>query len=608
MRNLLPRSGAPRSSRLRHSRHLLLRRLPVAGGCGGRSCCWPAAGAADATRARTELKQANHSFTADDFVKTAASGDQAMTAAFLRAGMDRNSQDSRGYSALMAAAEAGNTPVVKSLLDENAKPDLQNKEGATALLLAAAKDHPDTVRALIEGNADPRVKDRSNWTPLMKAVYTGYKDVADVLLKTSADQLKRDGQLDRALAVSSLLGKRDLMPRPARPRREASIPPSEKGQTALMYAATAGNTDAVSLLLERGADPRLVNAEGASASILALQRGHPDLAKLIDNRTPGGAPAAAASRRRRFSRGLARARRSRPTVRPPLPLPRLRRPATAPGASPATRTIRRPRPMPPASRWSAPGSSKTASNRSPCSRRTLGQDDDGDGFTNDEELAAGTNPNDPNSHPPYHTKLRMKRVDGEAFPVVFDGVEGKKVRVSVHEKPAEGQPAPAPKTLSLNTGERVGDLPYVVSRVRRRGISEKDTGRPLDVSELTLSHVQTGQKVVLVKSMPTNSPDAAAIVTFGENGPEMSLRQGQKFELPRDPQTHYEVHRHPADAGDPADRQHGPDGHGFHAGKRGARRGQHGCQPAAGALTWPEPAAAAAVAVLASLYDEENPA
>ena len=93
----------------------------------------------------------------------------------------------------------------------------------------------------------------------------------------------------------------------------------------------------------------------------------------------------------------------------------------------------------------------------------------------------------------------------------------------------------------MNIGEKVGDLPYIVSHVRHRNISEKDTGKPLDVSELTLSNPQTGQKVLLVHSMATNSPDAAAIVSFGDNGPEMSLRQGQKFSLPRDPQTQYEV-------------------------------------------------------------------
>ncbi len=460
-------------------------------------------------QARNQIKQSGRSLTAEDFVKAAAAGDQAMVSAFLRAGIDRNGQDARGYTALMAAAEAGNTALSKTLLDENAKPDLQNKEGATALLLAAAKDHADTIRVLVEANADTRVKDRSNWTPLMKAVYAGYKDVADVLLKTSTDQLKRDGQLDRALAVSALLGKMDLIK--SLLDHGANVNAAiEKKQTALMYAATAGNADAATFLLDRGADPKLVNVEGANASVLALQRGHPDLAKLIDGRTPGGpAPAVAAA--------------STPAPSPASDTPQ----AKQVKADTASVEMER--------AWLKQNGVEPAN----LLKKDTGQDDDGDGFTNDEELAAGTNPNDPNSHPPYHTKLRLKRVDGETFPVVFDGVEGKKVRVTVRGKSGGGEAGG--RQFSLNPGERVADLPYVVSRVRHRGIAEKDSGKPLDVSELTLTNVQTGQKVVLVRAMQTNSPDATAVVSLGSGGEEMPLRQGQQFSLPRDPQTRYEV-------------------------------------------------------------------
>ncbi len=505
MRNIPPSSRPSLSSAAAVALLVLILSLT---GCGGNG----------RDQARNKIKQAGRSFTADDFVKAAGAGDQGLLTAFLRAGMDRNSQDARGYTALMAAAEAGNTPLAKSLLDENAKPDLQNKEGASALLLATAKDHADTVRALVEANADTRVKDHSNWTPLMKAVYAGYKDVVDVLLKTSADQLKRDGQLDRALAVSALLGKLDIMR--ALLDHGANVNATiEKGQTALMYAATAGNADAATLLLDRGADPRLVNAESASASILALQRGHPDVAKLIDGRTVGGA---ATSTPANTPSPVAAAQTPSPAGAP------TEKPSGA-GADAASVAMER--------AWLKQNGIEPTN----LLKKDTGQDDDGDGFTNDEELAAGTNPNDPNSHPAYHTKLRMKRVDGETFPVIFDGFDGKKARVTVREKSADGTVGGG-RQFSVDTGGRVGDLPYVVTRVRRRNISEKDTGSPRDVSELTLSNLQTGQKITLVRAMPTNSPDATAIVTFGEAGPEMPLRLGQKFTIPRDPQqSHYEV-------------------------------------------------------------------
>jgi ankyrin repeat protein len=467
------------------------------GGCGG----------AGRKRAREQIVQSGHAFTAAEFCKAAARGDQALVEAFIAAGMDRNERDESGGTALMAAAAAGRQDVAKSLLDENAKPDLQNKEGSTALILAATANRPDMVRLLVESNADVRIKDRKNWTALMKAVYEGYAAVVNVLLETSHDQLSRDGQLDRALSVAALLGNNEIV-RMLLDRGVNVNAAIENHQTALMYAATGGKTETVSLLLDRGADPRMVNTESESASILALQRGHPDIAKLIDSHIP---------------------------IPPPPPA------VTIPGA---------PAPLTDAQTKAAAATAASTNN----DRAWLAQhgmasaaatpkepDDDGDGFSNEEELAAGTDPKDPKSHPPYAVKLHLKRIDGEKFPVIFDGADGKKVHLRVREKDSSLPDGDAERKEDVALGERVPGVPFVAAKVKRREISEKDTGHPLDVSELTLSNVQTGENVVLVKSMPANSPDATAILSFGEGSPEIAVKQGQKFTLPRDETTRYEV-------------------------------------------------------------------
>jgi ankyrin repeat protein len=476
--------------------------LAAMAGCGG----------SGREKAREEIRQANHSFTATDFVKAAANGDQALVEAYLLGGMDRNSEDARGFTPLMAAAQAGKNDVTKALLDNNANPDLQNKEGATALILAAAADQPQTVRTLIEANADVRIKDHKNWTALMRAVYDGKGRVVDVLLATSRDQLARDKQLDRALAVAALLGNdgivRQLLDHGA--NVNATI---ENHQSALMYAATSGKQSTVELLLDRLADPRLINSDNASASILALQRGHPEIAKLIDSHTPGLASTAATT----VAAGAA-----------PLPMTdaEAKQAAARAAGSNEDRTWLKQNGLEPAAAVAA---------------KDAGPDDDGDGFTNEEELAAGTDPHDPNSHPPYYTKLRMKRIEGEAFPVVFDGFEGNKIHVTVREEGSDLPDGKAERKLEVSPGERIGDLPYVVFKVRHRDVEEKDTGRPLDMSELTLANQTTGQKIVLVKSMPANSPDATVVLSCGAGQPDISVKQGQQFTIPRDTQDRFEV-------------------------------------------------------------------
>ena len=180
-------------------------------------------------------------------------------------------------------------------------------------------------------------------------------------------------------------------------------------------------------------------------------------------------------------------------------------------------------------------------------KKDTGQDDDGDGFTNDEELAAGTDPNDPKSHPPYYTKLRLRRVEGETFPVEFLGV-GKRGRISLSVRGKGGGDGgfqgggDAARTVEVDEGERVPGLPFKVVKVRARSIFEKDTGHALDVSELTLANVDTGRKTVLVKGTVSNSPDATALLVYGIDHSTIPVRQGQQFTLPRDAaNTRYEV-------------------------------------------------------------------
>ena len=469
-------------------------------------------------RAQRDIKQTGKGFTVDDFVRAAAEGDSGLTEAYLRGGMDRNSQDARGISPLMAAAVAGKADVVKMLLDENANPNLQDKGGNTALILATENNQPATVRALIEGNADVRIHNRENSTALLKAANSKFDDVAAVLLDTSKDQLAKDGELDKALCVAALLddGKllTTLLDKGAKPNAKL-----ENGQTALMFAASFGKEDIVEALLNRGADPRLVDKTGSNASVLALQKGHPDIAKMLDSRVQGGAVQVAA------------VTTSSPAPSAGTPAPALAAGSPGPGSTP---------PISPADAASVErerawlkqnGVEPTA-----LLKKDTGQDDDGDGFTNDEELAAGTDPNDPKSHPPYYTKLRLQRVEGERFPVTFDNLNTKTehATVTVHGAGEE-------RHMELAPGERVPGEPYKVLKVRARHGYVKDTGEPEDRSELTLINTDNNQRTVLVRGMDANSPNAIAHLVFALDGTQIPVKLGQEFTVPRDPNTRLQV-------------------------------------------------------------------
>ncbi len=464
--------------------------------------------------AKDKIKQAHHAFTPDDFVKAAGDGDRPLVEAFLQGGIDHNAADSRGLTAVMAAAAAGKIDVLKALLDDNAKPDLATKDGKTALHLAAEGNQPDAVRTLIEANADVRARDHDGFAPLLRAVQAGNERVVEVFLATSRDQLARDGQLDRGLAVAAVLGKTKIVGQFL--DKGASVNATvENRQTALMLAAQYGQLETVEFLLSRGADPRLTDKDGANASVIALQKGYPDIARTLDAHTPGGKPAAVAA--------------GTPT---PTPSPTPTAPPQLAAASPTP-------PLTPEEAREQTWLKEKGVTPGDVLKRDTGQDDDHDGFTNDEELAAGTDPNDPKSHPPYYTKLRLRRIDGETFPIVFESTtnKGAKATLSIHEK-GGGDTA---RRVEVEVGSKIPGTPYRVERVRARNIAEKDTGRPVDVSELTLVDTETKRKIVLVKGMVSNSADARAVLRFEIDGSEKTVAQGEMFALPIEPATRFQV-------------------------------------------------------------------
>ena len=483
-----------------------------------------------------QITRAGLSFTPDDFIKTAGLGELEMVGLYLQAGMDRNVQDSRGYTALIQAAENGRKDVVRALLQEGVKIDLKTKDGNTAVIAAAGTDQADCVRLLIEANADVNLKNAKNWTALMKAVYQGHQKTTEVMLKTSRDALQKDDQLARALMVAALLGHQEI----AKSLLDAGAPVNksiEKNQTALMYAASTGKSDMTQLLLSRGADPSMVNADGSTAAILALQKGHADVAKMID--TYAASNPAPNNRATALAPAPSQPVVSKVNVAPPgLPAP-ANAPASGATAAPVLLGAAGQAPASTPEQDAAAARMEQAWLREkkvdPQSLLAVdtGQDSDGDGWTDAEEISYGTDPNDPSSHPPLYTKLRMVKLDAEPFPVVFDGVEGKKASLTIQH----GQMS---ERYVLAVGARIPGESWKIASIHPRKSVDK-SGTTIDVSELTLVNSESGGKLVLVKSMLANSPGGTAVLSLEGMDREVQVKEKQQFSLSPDGSDRYTV-------------------------------------------------------------------
>src|SRR5881394_1520849 len=183
--------------------------------------------------------------------------------ALIQRRVDLKARDADGNSALHVAALHGNAAAIEHFLLAAGAGDVNgtNRYGATPLLYAAGD--PKKVRALLAPGADPNRASLLGTTPLIAAA--GYPDSARSLAllleaganiratnKTGFDALWRASYGGHTEAVKMLL-KRGANPntRPLQPTIQGNIEPSS---APLHNAAFRGEPEMISALLQSGAD------------------------------------------------------------------------------------------------------------------------------------------------------------------------------------------------------------------------------------------------------------------------------------------------------------------------------------------------------------------
>lgn len=204
--------------------------------------------------------------------------------------VDPNRKTHNGYTSLHWAASSGHMEVAQSLVGHGAEAAAQNHAGETALhtclhftpnedilLFLASKryllDIVDNrgrtalqeaacrglfhaVKILIDHSATVNLQDNEQWTPLQHAAAGGYEEVIDYLFrldpsseKFSHESLLRAAHFRIAIATGDRTRSQSLF---EDPQLNISLPDHE-GRTALHHAANNGDSDMVTMLLERGA-------------------------------------------------------------------------------------------------------------------------------------------------------------------------------------------------------------------------------------------------------------------------------------------------------------------------------------------------------------------
>jgi ankyrin repeat protein len=107
-------------------------------------------------------------------------------------GLDVNTADAQGRTALGDAAAQGRTELVDYLVREGADVHHKDAQGQTPLYNAVLGGGTDSVARLLQAKADVDVRDRYGDTPLMGACAKGHEDIARLLVEAGADTTVRD--------------------------------------------------------------------------------------------------------------------------------------------------------------------------------------------------------------------------------------------------------------------------------------------------------------------------------------------------------------------------------------------------------------------------------
>jgi ankyrin repeat protein len=211
--------------------------------------------AARLLKAGANPKAANR-YNITPFYLAAQNGSAAMLQLLLKAGVDPNATTNLQETALMTVARSGNVDAAKVLLDAGAKVDAREEWHAeTALMWAAAERHPAMVAALIARGADVNAKSKVNaWerqsTAEPREKWLPYGGL------TPLHFAAREGCLGCVQTLAD--AKADLNVQDPR------------GVGAVLLAIINGHYDVAAYLLDRGANPNLIDDTGRAALFAAV--------------------------------------------------------------------------------------------------------------------------------------------------------------------------------------------------------------------------------------------------------------------------------------------------------------------------------------------------
>lgn len=165
------------------------------------------------------------------------------------------------------------------------------------------------------------------------------------------------------------------------------------------------------------------------------------------------------------------------------------------------------------------------------SARITLEDTDGDGFTNEEEWAAGTDPNDPNSHPLLVTKLILsdqRVINNRVRFLQYLGTKPEKMTLTVR---AEDVPGTA--QVDIKVGSQIPGTEFVVKSFEARKRPDPSGTFSLDASVITVLDKKSNRTETIEVQQSGNFPDRTLYfrLVYSKGEKDFSSKIGGKIRL-----------------------------------------------------------------------------
>ena len=187
-----------------------------------------------------------------DLVAAAARGDLESVRRLVGRGVDVDSRDAQGRTAVTAAVYANDLDVVQALIEAGADVDIQDDMRANALLATGETGNVEILRAVLRAGPDLRRTNRFGGTALIPAAHRGHVEVVRELVGTAID-------VDHV---------------------------NDPGWTALLEAVILGDggpahREIVRILVDAGADTGIADTDGVTPLEHARRSGYAEMIQIL---------------------------------------------------------------------------------------------------------------------------------------------------------------------------------------------------------------------------------------------------------------------------------------------------------------------------------------